>query len=74
MSNDPNKHLNYSHLSISERILLAQELWESVYDHAAEIPVTDAEQQELERRWAAYETGEMTASTWPEVKQRLLDK
>jgi putative addiction module component (TIGR02574 family) len=73
MSNDP-KQLNYSHLTIPERILLAQELWESVYDHATEIPLTDAEQQEIERRWAAYETGAMTASPWSEVKQRLLEK
>lgn len=73
MSNDT-KHLDYSHLGIPERILLAQELWESVYDHAAEIPLTEAEQQELERRWAAYETGAITASPWPEVKKRLLDK
>jgi putative addiction module component (TIGR02574 family) len=68
------KHPDYSHLSIPERILLAQELWESVYDYAAEIPLTDAEQQEIERRWAAYEAGEMTYATWSEVKQRLLDK
>ncbi len=73
MSHDP-KHLNYSHLSIPERILLAQELWESVYDHAAEIPLTEEELQDIERRWAAYETGAMPASTWQEVKQRLLDK
>lgn len=73
MGNDP-KHPNYSHLTIPERILLAQELWESVYDQAAEIPLTEAEWQEIERRWAAYETGAMTTSTWPEVKQRLLEK
>jgi putative addiction module component (TIGR02574 family) len=73
MSNDP-KHLDYSHLSVPERILLAQELWESVYDQAAEIPITEAERQELERRWALYESGEMKTSTWPEVKQRLLAK
>jgi putative addiction module component (TIGR02574 family) len=73
MSNDP-KQLNYSHLTIPERILLAQELWESVYDHATEIPLTAAEQQEIERRWAAYETGAMTTSPWSEVKQRLLEK
>jgi len=72
MSNNP-KHPDYSHLTIPERILLAQELWESVYDHAAEIPLTDEERQEIERRWAAYETGAMTASPWLEVKQRLLE-
>jgi putative addiction module component (TIGR02574 family) len=73
MSNDP-KHLDYSHLSIPERISLVQELWDSVHDRAAEIPLTEAEHQELERRWAAYESGSMTASPWPEVKQRLLEK
>jgi putative addiction module component (TIGR02574 family) len=73
MSKDP-KHLDYTHLSIPERILLAQELWDSVYDRATEIPLTEAEQQEIERRWAAYEKGTMTTSAWPEVKQRLLDR
>lgn len=73
MSNGP-KHPDYSHLSIPERISLAQELWDSVYDHAAEIPLTEAEQHELDRRWAAYEAGSMPVSTWPEVKRRLLDK
>ena len=73
MSNDP-KHPDYSHLSVSERIALAQELWESVFDQAVEIPLTEEEQQELERRWALYESRGMTTSTWPEVKQRLLAK
>lgn len=73
MSNDP-KHFDYSDLSIPERLLLAQELWESVYEHAAQIPLTEAEQQELERRWTSYQTGAMTTSPWPDVKQRLLDK
>lgn len=70
----PSYPFDFSHLSPAERILLAQELWESVYHHAAEIPLTEAERQELQRRWADYETGATTAFTWPEVKQRLLDK
>jgi putative addiction module component (TIGR02574 family) len=73
VSNDP-KHPDYSHLSVPERISLAQELWESVYDQVDEIPLTEAEQQELERRWALYESGAMTTSTWEEVKRRLLAK
>ena len=73
MSND-HKHPDYSHLSIPERILLAQELWESVYDHAAEILLTEADRQELERRWTLFESGDMTTSSWSEVKQRLLKK
>ena len=70
MSNAP-KHPDESHLSIPEHILLAQELRESVYDQVSEIPLIEAERQEIDCRWAAYETGTMTASSWSEVEQRL---
>jgi putative addiction module component (TIGR02574 family) len=70
---DP-KPFDYSHLSVPERILLAQELWESVYESANELPLTEAQKAEIDRRLAAYQAGEMTGSTWPEVKQRLLDR
>lgn len=68
------KPIDYSHLSVAERILLAEELWDSVHAHAEEIPVSDAQKQELDRRWAAYEAGEMTGSPWPEVRKRLSDQ
>jgi putative addiction module component (TIGR02574 family) len=67
------KPVDYSQLSASERIQLAQELWDSVHEHAQHMPLTDVQRQELDRRWAAYQAGEMTASPWPEVKNRLLD-
>ena len=71
---DP-KPFDYSHLSVSERILLAQELWDSVYHSAAhEIPLTAAQTQEIHRRWEAHQAGEMTGSTWDEVKRRLLNR
>jgi putative addiction module component (TIGR02574 family) len=55
------KTIDYSHLSVAERILLAEELWESVYEHAQEQPLSDAQRQEIERRWAAYQAGEIKA-------------
>jgi len=68
------KPIDYSHLSVPERILLAQELWDSVYDRAQEMPLTDAQRQEIRRRWAAFEAGEITAAPWSEVKRRLLSQ
>jgi putative addiction module component (TIGR02574 family) len=72
MSDAP-KPFDYSQLSIPERILLAQEPWESVYDQAETIPLSEAQRREIERRWAAYEAGEMEAAAWPEIKRRLLE-
>jgi len=63
-----------SQLGAAERILLAQELWESVLQQAEALPITDAQKQELERRWKACQAGETTASSWSKVKRRLLDR
>jgi putative addiction module component (TIGR02574 family) len=68
------KPIDYSHLSTQERILLAEELWESVHDAAVGFPLTEAQEREVRRRWDAFEDGEMTASPWPDVKKRLSDQ
>jgi putative addiction module component (TIGR02574 family) len=58
-------------LSIAERILLVEEIWDSIADKPEEVPLTDAQREELERRLAAYEANPRAGSTWEEVKARL---
>jgi putative addiction module component (TIGR02574 family) len=60
---------DFSRLTISERILLVQQLWDSIPPEAEALPLTDAQKRELDRRWAAFKAGEMPTSTWPEVKK-----
>lgn len=46
-------HLNgndLAHLSMSERILLVQELWDSVLEQAETMPITPSESRWLEER------------------------
>jgi putative addiction module component (TIGR02574 family) len=62
---------DFSHFSVDERILLAQQLWDSIHPYADQVPVTEAQKRELDRRMAAFEAGEMTASPWAEVKRWL---
>ena len=66
--------VDISRLSPAECILLAEELWEKARLHPENIPVSDAQKQELARRWAAFEAGEMPTLTWPEAKRRLLEE
>lgn len=65
------KSLNIDQLSIAQRILLVEEIWESIAEEAEEIPLTEAQQQDLQRRRAAYEANPKAGSTWEEVKARL---
>jgi len=59
-------------LSVSERILLAQELWESVAEKASEIPVSANQAAVLEQRLQTLVSDENPGESWEIVKRRIL--
>jgi putative addiction module component (TIGR02574 family) len=64
---------DFSGLSVAERILLVESLWDSIaQDAQAELPLTQAQKEELDRRLAAEAAGELEHYSWPEVKRWLL--
>ena len=71
MSNHPLLKVEISQLSIAECIQLAEDLWESILERQDELPLTDAQKQELDRRLENYQQDPTSGSTWQEVKQRL---
>ncbi|MFN5992403.1 MAG: addiction module protein [Dolichospermum sp.] len=48
-----------------------EDLWDSILEHQEELPLSPAQQQELERRLENYKKNTTTASTWEEVKKRF---
>jgi putative addiction module component (TIGR02574 family) len=66
--------IDIARLSPAERILLAEDLWDSLAAGQNPPALTPAQLEELERRLAAADRGEMTYSSWDEVKRRLLPK
>jgi putative addiction module component (TIGR02574 family) len=65
------KSLGIDQLSVAQRILLVEEIWDSIAAEEAEIPLTEAQRQDLQRRIAAYEANPKAGSSWEEVKARL---
>ena len=61
-------------LTISERIILAEALWDSVVAEDSEIELTEAQQEELNRRLTAFEIDQDPGSDWSIVKARILSK
>ena len=55
MSLHPLLKFDISELSIAERIQLAEDLWDSILEQQEELPLSSAQQQELERRLENYE-------------------
>jgi putative addiction module component (TIGR02574 family) len=65
------KSLGLDRLSVAQRILLVEELWDSIAEAEENIPLTEAQKQDLQRRVAAYEANPKAGSTWEDVKARL---
>ena len=61
-------------LTISERIMLAEALWDSIVAEDSEIKLTDTQKEELDRRLAAFEIEQDVGSSWSSVKARILSK
>ncbi|PSB31870.1 addiction module protein [Stenomitos frigidus] len=71
MSTHPLLKVEISQLSIAERIQLAEDLWDSILEQQDELPLTDAQKRELDRRLELYQQDPTAGSTWEDVKQRL---
>jgi putative addiction module component (TIGR02574 family) len=65
------KALGIDQLSVAQRILLVEEIWDSIAAEPEQIPLTEAQKQDLQGRIAAYEANPKAGSSWEEVKVRL---
>ena len=61
-------------LPASDRVEIAQQIWESIIDRPEAIPLTDAQKAELERRWEAFQKNPDEGEPWEKVKRSLLDE
>ena len=61
----------YQKLSISERIQLVEDIWDSIVADPNSITITEAQKQELDRRLENYNNNPQSGSTWDEVKKRI---
>ena len=58
-------------LSISERIQLVGDLWDSIATVPEAVSLTEAQKQELDRRLDAYHKNPDAGSPWESVKERI---
>lgn len=58
-------------LSVSERILLVQEIWDSIADSTEAIALSLEEKAELVRRLELYQQNPSIGSSWDEVQKRI---
>jgi putative addiction module component (TIGR02574 family) len=58
-------------LSVEDRLVLIEEIWDSLVATPEAIPVTDAQRRELARRRRAHTRNPSAAKSWGEVRTKL---
>ncbi|MBE9064285.1 addiction module protein [cf. Phormidesmis sp. LEGE 11477] len=58
-------------ISISERIQLAEDLWDSILSNPESLVVTESQKQVLDERLEKHQTPPEDSSSWRAVKARL---
>jgi putative addiction module component (TIGR02574 family) len=58
-------------LSISERIQLVEDLWDSIATVPEAVSLSEAQKEELDRRLDAYHKNPDAGSPWELVKERI---
>ena len=65
-------------LPVEERLRLVEELWDSIAADRQQLPLTDAQKEELDRRLDAYEkdpgSGRSAEDVLTEIKQKLCSR
>jgi putative addiction module component (TIGR02574 family) len=61
-------------LSVSERVRLVEEIWDSIAAHPAALPLSRLQAAELDRRLKLHERDPAKGSPWPAVRGRIKRK
>jgi putative addiction module component (TIGR02574 family) len=58
-------------LSAAERILLVEEIWDSIASTPENVPVTEAQREELDSRLDAYTKDSNAGADWSTARNRI---
>ena len=61
-------------LSVAERLLLVEEIWDSISDEPDSWTLSPVQREELQRRAAAHRANPDEGSSWAEVKAGLRNR
>jgi putative addiction module component (TIGR02574 family) len=65
------RKVNFEGLSVAERILYVQDLWDRIAGEPEQVPVTPEQREELDRRLEEHAASPEAARPWTEVVSRV---
>ena len=65
------KSLGIDLLSLGDRMVLVEEIWDSIAAESASLEVPQSHKEELDRRLADFDSDPHSGSSWEDVENRL---
>jgi putative addiction module component (TIGR02574 family) len=62
---------NIKKLSVAERILIVEDIWDSIISSHEDFPISDEQKKELDLRLEAYYKNPNEGKSWEEVKKNI---
>ena len=61
-------------LGLSEKLILVEDIWDSIARNNAELPMPEWQKAELDKRYSDYENGKLELHDWEGVHEKLRNK
>lgn len=61
-------------LSLSEKLILVEDIWDSIARNNAELPLPEWQKTELDRRYSDYKNGKLKLHNWDVIHEELRNK
>jgi len=61
-------------LTLNQKIEMTETLWDSIYQEAQQLPITDEQARLLEQRLATYQASPNAGMSWEEVVTSIKSK
>ncbi len=61
-------------LELSEKLLLVEDVWDTIAADNSEMPMPEWHKRELDRRLKAYQNGDLELHDWKSVHEGLRDR
>ena len=61
-------------LSLPQKLILAQDIWDSIALESGKLPMPEWQKNELEKRYGQYKQGKMELHDWREIHDELRER
>ena len=66
--------LEVERLDLSEKLMLVEDIWDSIAESNSELPMPQWQKKELDKRYDAYQKGNLELHSWEDINISIRKK